>query len=63
MTGITHNFAVYDSPATTKTTFSGAIITGGSTIAYHFTAPSAPGTYFFRCDIHPLLTNGSFIVR
>ena len=62
VTGIAHNFAVYDSSAATKTIFSGDIITGGSDAAYTFTAPSMPGTYFFRCDVHPSLMNGKFIV-
>ncbi|MHB8052837.1 MAG: cupredoxin domain-containing protein [Methanoregula sp.] len=43
--------------------FSGAIITGGQDITYRFTAPAAPGTYFFRCDVHPSVMKGTFIVR
>jgi plastocyanin len=62
VTGIAHNFAVYDSPAAKTKIFSGEIITGGGDAAYRFTAPSLPGTYFFRCDIHPLRMNGTFIV-
>jgi plastocyanin len=62
VTGIAHNFAVYDSAAATRTIFSGAIITGGEDIVYTFTAPTTPGTYFFRCDVHPAVMNGRFIV-
>jgi plastocyanin len=62
VTGIAHNFAVYDSAAATRTIFSGAIITGGEDIVYTFTAPGTPGTYFFRCDVHPTVMNGRFIV-
>jgi plastocyanin len=62
VTGIAHNFAVYDSAAATRTIFSGPIITGGEDIVYTFTAPSTSGTYFFRCDVHPAVMNGRFIV-
>ncbi len=60
--GIPHNFAVYDTPSATKTIFQGKIITGVSSITYTFTAPSTPGTYYFRCDVHPTIMNGKFIV-
>jgi plastocyanin len=63
VTGMAHNFGVYDSPAAHTKIFSGAIITGGQNITYRFTAPAESGTYFFRCDVHPLLMNGTFIVR
>ncbi len=60
--GIPHNFAVYtDSTAKTKI-FAGEIVTGPKTVTYTFTAPSQPGTYFFRCDVHPTTMTGSFIV-
>jgi plastocyanin len=63
VTGMAHNFAVYDSPASRTKIFSGAIVTGGQNITYRFTAPAVPGIYFFRCDVHPLLINGTFMVR
>jgi plastocyanin len=63
VTGIAHNFAVYDSPAAIRTIFSGEIITGGEDASYRFTAPSIPGTYAFRCDLHPTLMSGKFIVE
>jgi plastocyanin len=60
--GIPHNFAVYtDATANTKI-FVGQIITGPSTMTYKFTAPSAPGSYFFRCDVHPTMMTGVFTV-
>ena len=62
VTGIAHNFAVYDSPAAKTTIFRGEIITGGEDATYRFTAPAVPGTYFFRCDVHPSIMNGTFIV-
>jgi len=63
VTGIAHNFAVYDSAAATTTIFSGEIITGGGDAVYRFTAPETPGTYYFRCDVHPAVMNGQFIVQ
>jgi plastocyanin len=60
--GIPHNFSLYTNSSATQALFVGQIITGGS-ITYHFTAPSAPGTYFFRCDVHPTRMTGSFIVQ
>ena len=60
--GIPHNFAVYTSSSATTTIFKGTIITGIATTTYTFTAPTTPGTYYFRCDVHPNMMYGSFIV-
>ncbi len=61
--GVSHNFALYtDSSARTKI-FVGDFITGPGTLTYTFDAPSAPGTYFFRCDVHPTVMYGTFVVR
>ncbi len=60
--GIPHNFALYtDSSATTRI-FAGDFVTGVKTVTYKFTAPSAPGYYFFRCDVHPEAITGTFVV-
>ena len=61
--GIPHNFAVYETSAATTEIFKGEIITGVSSTTYTFTAPSTPGTYWFRCDVHPTQMNGDFIVE
>jgi cytochrome c oxidase subunit II len=61
--GVPHNFSVYESPAAQKVIFQGKIITGPATTSYKFTAPTTPGTYFFRCDVHPTIMTGSFIVQ
>jgi plastocyanin len=58
--GVPHNFAVYETEAAQKPIFQGKIITGPAKIAYTFKAPDKPGTYFFRCDVHPSM-NGRFI--
>ncbi len=59
---IPHNFAVYDTSAAKTAIFQGKIITGPGKITYNFTAPDKPGTYFFRCDVHPTIMTGQFIV-
>lgn len=61
--GIPHNFAVYTDSSATDTIFSGETITGPDTTTYTFTAPSDPGTYYFRCDVHPEQMRGDFVVQ
>lgn len=60
--GVPHNFAVYTDSSASTTIFKGPIITGPNMTTYTFTAPTTPGTYFFRCDVHPTQMNGQFIV-
>lgn len=62
-TGIPHNFAVYTDSSGQTMIFSGQIVTGPATVTYTFTAPKTPGTYFFRCDVHPTQMTGKFIVQ
>jgi plastocyanin len=59
--GAPHNVAFYTTPSLTTTIYKGAIIDGPGKITYVFTAPAIPGTYFFRCDLHPSM-QGQFIV-
>lgn len=61
--GIPHNIAFYTSSAATTVIYRGARVTGVATVTYTFTAPSTPGTYFFRCDVHPATMTGTFIVQ
>lgn len=61
--GVPHNIAVYENEKAVKPIFKGKIITGVSEIVYNFTAPATPGTYFFRCDVHPKMMFGDFIVK
>ena len=59
---VPHNFSLFaNSSATPPGLFQGQIITRAS-IVYKFTAPTTPGTYFFRCDVHPTQMTGSFVV-
>jgi len=59
---VPHNVAFYESEAAAKSIFVGEVITGPKTIGYRFTAPSKPGTYFFRCDPHRSRMTGDFVV-
>jgi len=60
--GILHNVAVYTDSSAAEEIFVGEIIAGPAGTTYTFTAPSDPGTYYFRCDVHPFM-NGDFVVE
>jgi plastocyanin len=61
--GIPHNFALYTDSSAKTSIFVGEIITGPKTTTYTFTAPTTPGNYFFRCDVHPTQMKGTFVVQ
>lgn len=61
--GIPHNLAVYTDSSADEEIFVGDTVTGPATTTYTFTAPDDPGTYFFRCDVHPQQMTGDFIVQ
>jgi plastocyanin/uncharacterized membrane protein YozB (DUF420 family) len=61
--GVPHNFAVYETEDAQKVIFVGQIVTGLAKTEYAFDAPAVPGTYFFRCDVHPTLMTGQLIVE
>lgn len=61
--GIPHNFAVYTDSSASQNIFKGDTVTGPGTTTYTFTAPTTPGTYFFRCDVHPQQMTGDFVVQ
>ena len=58
-----HNFSVYQDETAKVEIFGGEIIKGPIAIVYRFTAPSYPGIYFFRCDVHPTTMTGEFTVE
>ena len=60
---VPHNFAVYTDSSASKSVFVGQIVTGPKTVTYTFTAPTTPGSYFFRCDVHPTIMTGTFVVQ
>jgi plastocyanin len=55
-----HNVAIYSDESATESLFIGELITGTS-IVYELPALE-PGTYFFRCDLHPEM-NGALTVQ
>jgi len=61
--GVPHNFAVYADSSASQNIFKGDTVTGPATTTYTFTAPATPGTYFFRCDVHPQQMTGDFVVQ
>jgi plastocyanin len=64
-TGIPHNWALYtDSSAATLlggAPDAGTFITGPDQTTYQVKALD-PGVYFYRCDIHPTVMFGQFVV-
>ena len=58
--GTPHNVDILTSAGSSL--FKGTIVTGVTTVTYHV-AGLKPGTYEFRCDVHPGSMHGTFIVR
>lgn len=61
--GVQHNIAVYTNSSAKTSIYVGKLITGPAKTTYTFKAPSMPGTYFFRCDTHPMKMTGRFLVQ
>ncbi len=59
---VLHNFALYNDKSLAQKIFSGDLVTGPAVVNFTFDAPP-PGTYYFRCDVHPDTMNGSFTVH
>ena len=57
--GIQHNVAIFSEQDPTNQVFTGEIFSGVATKTYTFTAPGEPGTYGFRCDVHPTEMKGT----
>jgi plastocyanin len=62
-TGVIHNIGFYTDRSASQVIQDGALLTGAATEQITFTAPAAPGTYYFRCDVHPDQMNGAFVVQ
>jgi plastocyanin len=56
-----HNVSVYADEAGTQSIFAGDLVTGPAKAEYTFDAPP-PGSYFFRCDVHPDQMHGTLTV-
>lgn len=61
--GVLHDVAFYTNSSATTLIYKTEITTGPVVKTFNFTAPAAPGNYFFRCDVHPDTMTGSFVVR
>jgi len=59
---VPHNVAIYTDNTATNVLFRGDVVTGPATTSYAVPALQ-PGTYFFRCDIHPTLMFGTLVVK
>jgi plastocyanin len=59
---VAHNLEIYGiTTAGPKTYFKSALFTGPGSTTFEVEALSS-GTYFFLCDEHPALMNGTFVV-
>jgi plastocyanin len=50
--GVPHNVAIYRTEDFKDPVYAGEVFTGEGTRTYEFKSPG-PGTYHFRCDVHP----------
>ncbi len=60
--GVPHNVSIYTDSSATQALFTGEVVTGPTTTTYHVGALE-PGTYYFRCDVHPTQMTGTFVVK
>ncbi|MDQ3991345.1 MAG: cupredoxin domain-containing protein [Actinomycetota bacterium] len=61
---VPHNFGLYTDESAQESIFIGTPITGpDAEETLEFEAPAEPGSYFFRCDIHPDQMTGEFIAE
>jgi copper-containing nitrite reductase len=60
--GIPHNLSIYTDDSASQALFTGELVTGPKKTTYKIDALD-PGTYFFRCDVHPTTMFGTFVVQ
>ncbi|HEX5368722.1 MAG TPA: cupredoxin domain-containing protein [Dehalococcoidia bacterium] len=58
---VMHNFSIYTSSDASTSVFKGDLTTGPTTKDYTV-PPLKPGTYYFRCDVHPDTMHGTLTV-
>ena len=61
--GVLHNVAFYTDRSASTPIHVGELITGVAQEDVVFTSPGTPGSYFFRCDVHPDTMTGAFVVQ
>ncbi|MGZ4124659.1 MAG: cupredoxin domain-containing protein [Actinomycetota bacterium] len=60
--GVPHNISIYTDDSASTALFTGDMVSGPAKTTY--TVPALdPGTYFFRCDVHPTTMTGTFVVK
>jgi plastocyanin len=60
---VPHDFSLYLGEDATGPIHIGEVFSGpGTAVTEEFTAPTEPGDYFFRCDVHPIDMTGTFVV-
>ncbi len=59
---VSHNVAIYTDLSAGEELFVGEIFPGPDSRTYRVPAMD-PGTYFFRCDVHPGQMTGTFVVE
>lgn len=58
--GVPHNVAIYRDDSAAESLFVGDLVEGPTTVTYDVPALD-PGSYYFRCDVHPVM-NGTLEV-
>jgi nitrite reductase (NO-forming) len=60
--GVPHNISIYTDSSASTALFTGDLVSGPAKTTYKVPALD-PGTYYFRCDVHPTTMNGTFVVK